>query len=373
MMRIVAGERDTSPPDDDDVQTLRALGISDEVIARAIERGDPEGAIFESVLMPAMAERTVTAAEIEQRGGLPAAQTRALIEAFGLRPPPPDQPDFTPEEARVFIELRRLGEVWSPELGIQLARVYGRLLGRIAHTELQLFRLYVEPRLRDGNSDRLAGMRALQAAFARLLPLADPLLVGVHRRWIEHELAAAAVSQAETEASPHVLPGAVNVALLFCDLKDFTAFADSEGDAAAVDAIDRFAETVVRERGDESRMTKSLGDGFFLAYGDASAAVAAGARIINGMRGERVPGVHAGVHQGVAIAREGDYFGSAVNLAARLLGAAGRDELLATRPVVERSTDRFGWQPAGVRRLRGVAEPVEVFRLLSEPVDDEER
>jgi class 3 adenylate cyclase len=45
--------------------------------------------------------------------------------------------------------------------------------------------------------------------------------------------------------------------------------------------------------------------------------------------------VHASVHVGTAIARDGDYFGGAVNLTARLLGAAGRDELVATRPVVE--------------------------------------
>jgi adenylate cyclase len=350
-------------PEDDVVETLRALGIPEEAIARAIERGDPEGAIFEAVLMSAIAERTVTAAEIERRGGLPVDQTGMLVEAFGLRPPPPDEPAFTPEEAEVFIELRRLQEVWPPELGIQLARVYGRLLARIAQTGIQLFRLYVEPRLRADDPDRLAGLRAVQEAFARLLPLADPLLTGVHRRWIEHELAQAAVSEAETGAGADALPGTVKVAFLFCDLKDFTAFAHSEGDAAAVEAIDRFAATVVRERGDEFRMMKSLGDGFMLAYGDARPAVAAAARIIEAMREPGTPGVHASAHQGVAVAREGDYFGSAVNLAARLLGAAGRDELMATRPVVERSGDGFAWEPAGERKVRGVSEPVEVFRL----------
>jgi class 3 adenylate cyclase len=79
---------------------------------------------------------------------------------------------------------------------------------------------------------------------------------------------------------------------------------------------------------------------------------------------ERGPlGVHASVHRGTAVSREGDYFGGAVNLAARLLNTAGRDELVATPPVVEASGERFRWEPLGTHEIRGVDEPVEVFRL----------
>jgi class 3 adenylate cyclase len=61
--------------------------------------------------------------------------------------------------------------------------------------------------------------------------------------------------------------------------------------------------------------------------------------------------------------REGDYFGSAVNLAARLLLAAERDELVATRPVAEATDKTFSWDQAGTRIVKGMAEPVELFRL----------
>lgn len=357
---------ETPEPVQDVVETLRAFGVPEEAVQRAVERGDPEGAIFEAVLMPAIRERTVSASEIEHRGGLTVAETAEFMESVGLRPPGPDEPAFSPEEADVFVELGRLEEVWPPELRVQIGRVYGRQLARIAQASLQLFRIYVEPRLRTEKGDPGAGMRAVQDAFARLLPLADPLLISVHRRWIEHELAQAAVREAETYAGDRALPGAVEVAFLFCDLKDFTAYAHSEGDAAAVTAIDRFTETVVQERGGEFRMMKSLGDGVMLAYGDAPAAVSAGARIIKSMPAPPLPGVHASVHQGIAIAREGDFFGSAVNLAARLLGAADRDQLVATRPVVEGCADGFEWEHVGAREMRGVAEPVDVFRLRLE-------
>ena len=101
-----------------------------------------------------------------------------------------------------------------------------------------------------------------------------------------------------------------------------------------------------------------------LVYPGPGPAVAAGVRIIDGMRAPDRPGVHASVHHGHAIPREGDYFGSVINLTARLLGVAGRDELVATRPVVERCPD-VTWQPGGTHRLRGVEAPIEVFKLVA--------
>ena len=341
------------------------MGIPEEAIERAVARGDPESAIFEAILLPGVEQRTVSPAEIEAGGGATVDEVRRLMDAWGLPVAADDQPAFTPEEAHVFTEIKALEELWPIEVGVQVARVYGRLLQRIAQTELQLFRLHVEARLRREDDDPFAALRTTQAVFARLLPLADPLLVGVHRRWIEHELAQAAVREAESETAEYRLPGAVDVALLFCDLKDFTAYAEAEGDAAAVGAIDRFADVVTQGRGTGFRFMKSLGDGVMLSYREADEAVEAGARIIDEMRTDTMPGVHASVHQGVAISREGDYFGGAVNLAARLLGAAGRDELVATAAAVERAGPRFSWEPAGAVRVRGMGEPVEVFRLTA--------
>jgi len=348
---------------DDVVETLRALGVADETIERALARGDPQGAIFDEILMPAIAERTVSAKEIEDRGGISVATNLTMMQAFGLPMPAPDEAYFTPREAGALVEIGRIGDLWPEEVMIQVSRVYGRLLARIAQTEVQLFRLHVERRLLAEGEDRLAALRRVQDAFARLLPVSEPILVGVHRRWVEHELAQAAVREAETEAGARALPGAVSVTFLFCDLKDFTAYADREGDEAAVGVIDRFADTVVRQRGPGFHFTKALGDGFMLVYSDPCAAVAAGGRVVDAMRGIDTPGVHASVHSGVALVREGDYFGSAVNLAARLLLAAERDQLVATRPVIEATGSAFSWDPAGTRQVKGMAQPVELFLL----------
>jgi class 3 adenylate cyclase len=63
--------------------------------------------------------------------------------------------------------------------------------------------------------------------------------------------------------------------------------------------------------------------------------------------------------------REGDYFGGAVNLAARLLGLAGRDELFASEAVVRATAGRFDWESRGSLDIRGFGEPISAYRLRS--------
>src|SRR5947209_8076911 len=80
----------------------------------------------------------------------------------------------------------------------------------------QAFQAYTEPHVHAAGVELAMQLRAVQSAFERLLPLADPLLLGVHRRWIEYELGQRAVSAAERRAGRHGVPGAVDVTFLFC-------------------------------------------------------------------------------------------------------------------------------------------------------------
>jgi len=84
------------------------------------------------------------------------------------------------------------------------------------------------------------------------------------------------------------------------------------------------------------------------------------------MRGGETPGVHTSVHQGVVVYREGDYYGRVVNLAARLLGLAGRDELVFSETVASATAGRFAWESRGDHAIRGFSDPICVYRLLVE-------
>lgn len=238
-------------------------------------------------------------------------------------------------------------------MNVGVGNVWGPLVRRIAKSGVQRFWGHVEARLRADDPNPFAGLRPVREAFARLLPLSEPVLLGAFRRWIEHEIAQAIAIEAEVASGGASLPGAVTVAFLFCDLTGFTAFADAEGDAAA----DSFARIVAEQRG-EFLLMKSLGDGAMLVYPEGIAAVSAAARIIEQTRLRSPLPVHAGAHVGAAIARDGDYDGSSVNLAARLLGVAQPDQLIATREVVDRTADSYNWEPLGSQEIRGIGQPV---------------
>ncbi len=322
-------------------------------------------AIFDAVLDPARGERTVSPAQIEADGGLTVAETRLVVLNFGLPAPDPHEAYFTAAEADVLVQFGVLREIWPPEVYLQIVRVYGQALAHIARTEVNLFRLYVEPNLRSASGDPALARQAVRQAFGELLPLADPMLLGVHRRRVEHEITQAAVREAEIRTPEGVLPGAIEVTFVFCDLKDFSGYADAHGDAAAVDLIERLAVVVTGELGPHGHVVKGLGDGFMLSYPEPGEAVTACVRIIEQMRGGGAPGVHIGVHHGVVLYREGDYFGGAVNFAARLLRLAGRDELFASEAIVRATAGRFAWESRGHQDIRGFTEPICVYRLRS--------
>jgi class 3 adenylate cyclase len=344
------------------VAALLDLGVSVEAMERAMARGHLQDAIFDMALDADRVSRTVSAGEIERRGGWPVATTLAMITAFGFAKPEPDEPYFSTAEADALIGAAAREEWWPMEVQIELSRVWGQALARMAAAEVHNFRFETEPRVRAGKVTPAEALATIQRALAELLPLADPLIVGIHRRWVDHELTQYAVRDAE-EYAPGAIPGAIDVCLLFCDLKNFTSFADRHGDAAAIAAARRFEHVMIAERGEHGRVVKDLGDGAMLVYPEAGEAVSAWRRFLAAMDGPEALALHGAMHQGVVVRREGDYFGGAVNLAARLLALAGSGELLATGAAVERTDDADSWTALGSHRLPGLHTEVEVYRL----------
>jgi adenylate cyclase len=324
---------------------------------------DLQDAVFEPVLRAERRRRTVSPRDIERAGGIAADDVITTIKAFGLSVAGPDEPWFTEEEAQVFIELAQLGTLWPRETQVGVSRVYGQALAEVARAEVRTFLRGLEGELggREVSEDEL---RTLRDGVERLLPLADPILAGVHRRWIEHELAQATVHAAEQDARRAAALGAAQVALLFIDIKNFTAYVDTAGDRAGVAAIEQFDRVVVEEMGESGQIVKALGDGFMLAYADSAEAVEAAHQMISRMPRELGPALHGSVHEGLALHRDGDYFGRTVNLAARLLGLSGTGELLATRTVAQSTEDRFVWEPRTTTHIRGFRDPIEIYRLV---------
>lgn len=154
---------------------------------------------------------------------------------------------------------------------------------------------------------------------------------------------------------------------LFADLAGFTTATQRLGDEAAADMAREFRRAMCAlscRLG--ARQVKSMGDGVMIWARDPAAAIAIASRAVEevGTRPDLLP-VRVGVHTGPAARRGRDWFGNAVNVAARLSAQAEPTQALisaATHAAVGARAARTLADPRDLR-LRGVTEPVSAWRL----------
>ena len=160
--------------------------------------------------------------------------------------------------------------------------------------------------------------------------------------------------------------------LLFADLRGYTADVERYGDRAASTLIDTYRVLVRRAVADHAGAEiKTEGDSFYVVFPSAQqalrCAVAIGEAAAEHSRAtEGIPlRVGLGVHAGEVIKGSEGYVGSAVNIAARICAAARSGEVLASSTVrdLTRTGLMFAFQSRGIRRLKGIGEPIELFAV----------
>jgi class 3 adenylate cyclase/tRNA A-37 threonylcarbamoyl transferase component Bud32 len=176
---------------------------------------------------------------------------------------------------------------------------------------------------------------------------------------------AAALSEATRPDSAATTRG-----FLFSDLRGYTAFVESHGDAAASALLDVYRrmmrDTIARHGGAE---IKTEGDSFYVVFPSASSAVICGLSVVAAAAAhsqadpEHPIKVGIGVNAGEAVAAAEGYVGSAVNIAARVCAQAKAGEVLVTETVrgLTRTSGRLTFTPVGRRALKGIAEPMPLF------------
>jgi adenylate cyclase len=159
---------------------------------------------------------------------------------------------------------------------------------------------------------------------------------------------------------------------VFADLVGYTSLTERSGDEAAADVAREFRRAMrVLSREHGAWHVKSMGDGAMIWVPDAGSAVRLAERTLTevGLRPDLLP-VRVGAHTGPAVMRDGDWYGSAVNVAARLADMARPNEAVVSDATQSIADDRA--QSALCCRdevgLRGVARPIVVWRMAPNPV-----
>jgi class 3 adenylate cyclase len=161
------------------------------------------------------------------------------------------------------------------------------------------------------------------------------------------------------------------VTFLFTDLEGSTRLWEEHPEA--MKSVLARHDEILRDAlaGHGGHVVKSTGDGFHAVFTTAADAVAAAGRAQVELQEEAWGPtgplrVRMGLHTCEAELREGDYFGSAVNRAARLMSIAHGGQVVlssATAEVVVESG--FDLQDLGEHRLAGLSRPERVWQLCS--------
>jgi class 3 adenylate cyclase len=169
--------------------------------------------------------------------------------------------------------------------------------------------------------------------------------------------------------------------VLFADMRGSTAMyetlGNSEATAVVTQSIALLGRIVQLHHG---RVVKTLGDGLMAMFKSANDAVAAAADMHESLERIGVPGsrgnararamplrLQIGLASGEVIEIQGDVFGDAVNVAARLIDHAGDNETLVTSSVLDGLDDleQARFRSLDRMQLRGRVEPVHVHVLES--------
>ena len=349
-----------------------AAAAQARVVARMRERGHPLDELRRAVrdgrlafgyvedLFPGR-EHEVSPEQAAQRTGL----ERELIERVMTLLGTPAALDgvLSEQDTKAIEDMAAVLDAGLPLVALlQLVRVYAQSIRRIAEAEVRLFHLYVhEPLIREG-VDALEMAEQMEGLVRDLLPLTSPLMEYIHRRYLRFYIEQDVVGHMEVDfAGAQRQMGRVQMAFCFVDLTGFTRYTEEEGDEEALDLVERFVETVEATLPVEATIVKTIGDEVMIVSPDPVTLTEWAVGFL-ALFTER-PRPRVGIHWGRAVYRDGDYFGTEVNLTHRVVARALGGEVMVTTAVVDAigSSPHLEFEPIGRAELKGFPEPVELF------------
>jgi adenylate cyclase len=338
------------------VARLRARGHSLAEVREAARTGRLAYGYMEDLFPPPSG--TVSLEEAAEESGLSPALIERIWTAAGFSKESLEE--ISEDDLQLLRYMAAVLAAGFPLVAfLQLVRVYGQALAQIADAEVKLFHLYVhEPLIREGVPG-LDIAEEMEGLASELLPLASPIMDHVHQRYLQHFVEQDVVGHLELETDGEVDLGRLRVAIAFADLAGYTRLTEEAGEQEAVGVVERFVKSVTDTLPDDARVIKTIGDAVMI-IGSDPAGLADWAVGFQTLQQER-PLPRIGIHHGAALYRDGDYFGRAVNLAARVGARAAGGEVLVTRSVVEAAGRHLAFHHIGEVKLKGFDEATELF------------
>ncbi|MGZ4718107.1 MAG: adenylate/guanylate cyclase domain-containing protein [Acidimicrobiales bacterium] len=337
------------------------FGVPVDVVDRAEQDGTLELLALEHSVSLEVPQYDLI--EVAARSGIDSTQLRALWRALGFPDPRPGERVFTDTDVEMLSDVVRFIDAGALEadLALQMSRVIGSSLNRIATALVDAADSQVTARREAGESPEAAQMAAVQAAD--VLPLLPQIMEQVWRR----HLGAAArrrIVRATADEGQIVCVG-------FADLVGFTAQTQELPEHQLAEVVGRF-ETIAFEltSAHGGRVVKMIGDEVMFTCDD----VITGAELALDMaatyrQDDHLSDVRVGMASGRVLERDGDVFGSVVNLASRVTNVAFPGAVIVSQDMHDalEGDDRFVFRSLRSHYLKDIGRvPLWALRLAGD-------
>ncbi|HZJ25659.1 MAG TPA: adenylate cyclase regulatory domain-containing protein [Acidimicrobiia bacterium] len=274
--------------------------------------------------------------------------------------PDPDVLTFSRHDVEILAGLEAGIELLGEPVTIQMIRVLGAAAARVADASVSAFVVNIGPQAVEHEP---AGLELAQAN-AESVVLVDSMSRAFDS-FLRHHIDRAFRPHEAMEAVAGI--DLVRRSIGFADLVNSTAWTqqlDLPALSQALSLFDSTASEIVVGRG--GRVVKLIGDEVMFVAHDPAIGIDIALTLVDAFASHDVlPPVRTGVATGDVLARDGDYSGPVVNLAARAVSVARPSTLLVdteTLSALEGSTD-FSSRPAGAFTLKGFAQRVKLSRV----------
>ena len=305
---------------------LRERGVPADEIERASEQHRLHLLVVDAVLTPD--EVRYTPLDVADLSGVPIELLDRFWRALGFPNAPRDEPAFGTVDLEAVSTLTgllalRLSE---PEPALQLARVIGSAMSRIADAEIS-----AAPALRNpSDSAEMA---------ERFILTADATLPGMSRlldyAWRRHLRAAARRAMIVTGFESG--GGQARLTVGFADLVGFTVLSQQMTEMELAEMVGRFEATAydtVTDLG--GRVVKMIGDEVMYVAEDVRVGAEVALSLAEAYAGDEILSeVRGGLACGTVVVRDGDYYGPVVNMASRMVNIAAPGAVLVSDEVHE--------------------------------------
>ncbi len=329
-------------------EILLMHGANEEEIDQAVADGVIDLFVADRMLVPA--RRRYSRVEVAELTGVSLDKLERFWRALGFPGVDDDELAFTDldlEAVRLFQGLQAIGAA-DVETAVQMARVIGSSMARIAEAEL------VPGDMVSAEVDPVLSADAFASVADVTIPATAKLLEFVWRRQV-----AAGIQRSMMLRSHGLAPGeSPLLAVGFADMVGFTLLSQHLSHEELGAVVRRFEEIshdiVTSARG---RVVKMIGDEVMFVVDNAADAARIGLDLADAYADDDLlSDVRVGLALGPVLQRDGDYFGPTVNLAHRIVNIGNPGTVLMSdefrSALLEKTPDEFTAQALRPRLLK---------------------